>query len=296
MEEKKKNGKKNSEVKVNKKTPVSSKKTNTTKKKSATSKNKTVVKESTSNTAKKANTNGKKKTSTNITSKKKNSTPKKVATPKVKSEQNDSSIEEKKYVISETVVQEVEMNSNDISPIEASTSMQKHEIPVMNYFIAMIAIVWVFIIAFLGFHLYQTHLEALYQEGYFNQKENIKKITLEEVENVIKNSKENNIFILFNFHYEKEHYELEKDLEQIIQDYHFEDNFYYVDITNVKNSENCDIRCKINQKFGEETIKNLPAIVYLKDKKVIDVAQREDKKVLEESDFGKLLDSYEFQK
>lgn len=288
------NGKTSSLSKPNQKKASTSKKTssNTTKKVESTSKTK---EKKTASSIKKETSSSKKQSSSKTASKK--------AFPETIEEGNKTSKKrnvkterEEKYVISETIPQEIEMPISEVEMEEKKDLEQKYEIPIANYFIAIIAIIWVFVIAFLGFHLYKTHQEALYQEGYFNHKGNVKKTTLDEVQKLMENKKEESLFLLFNYHKEKEHYELEEKLAQIIQDYHLENQFYYIDITDYKVIDNCDISCALKKEFEIDEIQNLPAIFYIKDKKVIDIAKREDKQVLEASDFVKILDMYEFKK
>ena len=85
-------------------------------------------------------------------------------------------------------------------------------------------------------------------------------------------------------------------MEKIIEEYHLKDQFYYVDLSREESQTNCSSDCAINQELGTNLVHNLPAIVYYKNNVVVDVAQREDQKVLEAADFVKLLDMYEFKK
>ena len=297
MEEKEKNTKANvkssggkkeqkkSSSNAKKRTTSTTKKSVPSKKAGETKKQSTVRKKATTTKKQAAlNQTQKNKSLNGKTEKKQKNNPKKETKPT-----------KEKYVISETIPQEMEEIHAEINGEKKITSFEKYEIPVTNYFIAIIAIVWTFVIAFLGFHLYKTHQESLYKEGYFNHTGIIQKTTFENIHDIMENSGEKELFILFNYHSEKEHYELEEDLEQIIEDYHLKHNFYYIDIMNYKEVANCDLSCAVNRELGSE-IKTFPAIFYIKEKKVIDVAKRDDKKVLEASDFVKLLDMYEFKK
>ena len=178
----------------------------------------------------------------------------------------------------------------------------KKEIPVSNYLIVAIIVIWVFIIAFIGFKLYGRYEEKLYQDGYYIHegyfKENasknvsIQKLNLADVNQVITSSS-GNLFIFFNFRGYEETYQLEKDLVNVLLEHHIQNNFYYVDLTDVPTSESCGLPCAINSELHRSEFTNAPAIAYYKNGQLMDIAQREDKKVLEAADFVKVLDMYE---
>lgn len=172
----------------------------------------------------------------------------------------------------------------------------KKVVPISSYLIAAIIVVWVIIIAYVGYELSRRHQENLYQEGYFiHENIDIKKISLEEAKNVSHNSTKAT-FILFNYRGYEETYDLEKDIWKIVQEYHLENDFYYVDLTDENGSINCDLACVINTGLNHTKFKNVPVVAYYERGTLVDVAQREDVKILEAADFVKLLDMYEFRK
>lgn len=238
----------------------------------------------------------KKATTTKSSTEIKKSTPKKIVA-KNTSKKKTEAFEEKR-VITQTVPEEVNITFEKKAEVKKDDQIKK-EIPFLNYIVAVIAIIWIVIIAFLGVKMNEKHQEKLYDEGYFNHnidKLSIKKSSINLIGEEIEQSSLENIFVLFNYRGEEEHYRLEKDLEKVMKDYHLENNFYYVDITDYSGILNCDVTCMINQEMNTNYVTNLPAVVYIKNKEVIDVAQREDQKILEAADFVKLLDMYEFKK
>ena len=191
---------------------------------------------------------------------------------------------------------EVMENVLEKSPVYETRRTIKKAIPLSNYLIAAIIIVWVVIIAYVGYELSRRHQENLYQEGYFiHEKIDIKKLSLTQSIKILQDQKETT-FILFNYRGYEETYQLEKDLWKIMNDYHIAKNFYYVDLTDENGTLNCDMTCVLNTSFHITNFKNVPAVAYYANGTLIDVAQREDKKVLEAADFVKLLDSYEFKR
>ncbi len=253
----------------------------------------------------------KKENETKVTAKKsvavKKTTTKKTASKPLakKDVSKEKEVEKKEIkskVLEETIVSEVEVpNVESVSEPREEVIFEtrktiKKVIPVSNYLIAAIVLVWVIIIAYVGYELSRRHQENLYQEGYFiHEKIDIQKITMEESKKVSHDSKDA-IFILYNYRGYEETYNLEKELYKIIKDYHLENSFYYVDLTDENGTINCDMTCVLNTGLKVNKFKNVPAIAYYERGTLIDVAQRDDQKVLESADFVKLLDMYEFRR
>lgn len=275
-------------------------KTSSTKQKSTTKTSESKKSSNVKSTAGKAETKTKKTTT-------KKSPVKKVTKEKLEREQEtvlkeDVLNEEKNYnVLEETIVEEESPRKEDLEiteeiPVFETRKTIKKVIPLSNYLIAAIILVWIAIIAYVGYELSRRHQENLYQEGYFiHEKIDIKKISLAEASTVAHDAKDA-VFILFNYRGYEETYELEKELWRIMNDYHIEQNFYYVDLTDENGTLNCDMTCVLNTGLHVTNFKNVPAIAYYERGTLIDVAQREDKKVLEAADFVKLLDIYEFKR
>lgn len=274
-------------------------------KKASTSKKKEEVKTTTkkATTPKKTSTTPKKKSTTASTkaSNTKRKTTTKIDTIPIESKENiqlkeSKEIKEEKYVISEDLPTDVEIVSNEEikqeEPVKEAPTIQ-----FSNIIIAAIIVVWIFILLLLGNRLYHKYQEKLYDEGYFyHENKDIKKVSVSELQNLIDTSTSHNMFLFFNYRRNKETYELERDLSTIIDDYHLQEKFYYVDLTDMVGQLNCELSCVANEGLGIESINNIPAIVYVQNKAIVDIAQREDKKILEAADFVKLLDMYEYKK
>ena len=276
-------------------------KTSSTKQKSTTKTSESKKSSSVKSTTGKAETKTKKTTT-------KKSPVKKVTKEKLEREQEKTVLkedvlnEEKNYnVLEETIIEEESPRKEDHEkteeiPVFETRKTIKKVIPLSNYLIVAIILVWIAIIAYVGYELSRRHQENLYQEGYFiHEKIDIKKISLAEASTVAHDAKDA-VFILFNYRGYEETYELEKELWRIMNDYHIEQNFYYVDLTDENGTLNCDMTCVLNTGLHVTNFKNVPAIAYYERGTLIDVAQREDKKVLEAADFVKLLDIYEFKR
>lgn len=232
--------------------------------------------------------------------KKTTKTAKKTSTVKKTTVKKTPVLEEKdfkKYIISETAPEEVVAKKTAEKKEEQHASNLAHEVPFMNYIIAFIIILWICILVFLGVHFYQKHQEERYDSGYFNSANvGVQKVSINQVYEKLGNASEEEFFVLFNFRGEKEYYDLEKELETIIRDNELEKKFYYVDVTDYAGTYNCNVVCIVNQTLETTLFEHLPAIAYIKNNKIVDIAQREDENVLQAADFMKLLDMYELKK
>ena len=70
----------------------------------------------------------------------------------------------------------------------------------------------------------------------------------------------------------EETYDLEKDIWKIVQEYHLENDFYYVDLTDENGSINCDLACVINTGLNHTKFKNVPVVAYYERGTLVDVA------------------------
>lgn len=239
----------------------------------------------------------KKKTTTTVTKKKASNTKnvsrsvKTLEAKKVKEENKVHYIEknvEPEEVL--PVMQEVSETHDEM--IESKKNNELREIPVSHYIIVGIIVVWILIFMYIGYKMTQNYRERLYDTGYFyHENIDIKKISLSEVTDVIPNS--SSTFLFFNYRGIEETYDLEKEVYQIMRDYHLQDSFYYIDLTDIDVEKQVT---EIREVLGIETLLHTPAILYYQDGNLIQIAQREDQKVLESADFVKVLDMYEFKK
>lgn len=256
-----------------KKTATKVSKTTGTKK---TSINKTVPKK----------TEVKQKTETKKTVAKK-PTVKKTVTPK---KEVAPVIELEKILVPEEVIAEVDSEIVSEKKIE-----EPKKVSAKNYIVAGIVVLVILVLSYVGYLVYQRVQEKLYDEGYFyHEKTDIKEIFYDDLSNEI-SKMTNPAFILVNGIGEKENYDLEKELDKIVNDYHLKSNFYYINFSK-QNREKSAIASELNQMFETTKIKTVPTIIYLKDGKVLDIVNRDDNQVLEAADFVKLLDIYEIKK
>lgn len=282
------------------------KKSTTTRKKTPSTEAKTTAKKSVS-TAKKKTTSKAKTPSASTTTKKKSTTTaagKKTSRTPIKKNPSVKKTASKPKPLETTILEEEktkEIKKTVEEPVAENLSSKentfyKHDFPT-NYMIAILIVIWIFMIVFFGYQLYKNHQIKLYQQGYFyHENVNIKKVQIGELTTLLSNNSNEDAFVLFNYRGQEETYKLEKDIYELLKANHLENNFYYVDMTDVVGQKDCSLSCLINGELNTEEFKNTPAVAYFKNGQLIDIAQREDQKVLEAADFAKILDIYEFRK
>lgn len=101
-------------------------------------------------------------------------------------------------------------------------------------------------------------------------------------------------FIYLSYTGDENVYNLEKNLKKIIDNYKLNDTFYLVDLTELKEKDN-DYLKTIANSIGIEKLNNLPAIIYVRDGKIVSTLDGINEVKLSADHFQKLLESYEFE-
>ena len=102
-----------------------------------------------------------------------------------------------------------------------------------------------------------------------------------------------NSFIYLSYEGNENIYNLEKQLRKVIKQYDLEDNFIYVNCSNVLEENNTIKTLKNVLSVGNKEI-ILPAIIYFKDNSPIDYIDSTNN-LLEIGNFSQLLDKYEIE-
>ncbi len=101
----------------------------------------------------------------------------------------------------------------------------------------------------------------------------------------------NNYFVYVSYTNSSEIYRMEKDLRKIINSYQLQDNFYYIDMTELM-KENGYLE-KLNNTLGltQYKITKLPTIVYFDEQMNQDnILKRADNQIFQAADFVHMLD------
>ena len=156
-------------------------------------------------------------------------------------------------------------------------------VPKKNYLYLLLMIVLVVVITFsitnINKKYQERSLEQSYFDGYINE------ISTNEL-NTILTEPSSEQFILITKTNNEEVFDFEVELKKIIKRKDLRDNFIYLDYTNKENELN-----ELNNILNAN-IKNIPAIIYIKNGELMKIIESE-KDILRAEEFDKLLDEYE---
>lgn len=156
-----------------------------------------------------------------------------------------------------------------------------------NYIYAALFIIAVALICWYIFSWWNVKTKEKYLNSYLLSTNTL---TLEikdlkEVPTVL-NDAPSTYFIYIGYTEDKDEYELEKDLKDIIDKYRINSEIYYINITEEK--EESDILNKLNETFSTDKITNTPCILYYEDSTIQDVIVNKND-IFKASDFENLL-------
>ncbi len=173
------------------------------------------------------------------------------------------------------------------------TNVNKNErfIPLKNYVIAFVVVVVIIALTFYGFAWYKVVKESRVSESYLVKEKVISKEIndLNEVD-VVFIEPPATYFIYVSYTGDEPIYNMEKEMKDVINEYHLNDSFYYLNVTSIKEAN--DLIEQVNEALHleEKKINKVPTIIYFKDGKVVDMITREDDSLITSSDLEKLLD------
>ena len=90
-------------------------------------------------------------------------------------------------------------------------------------------------------------------------------------------------FVYISYTNDEKVYSFEKKLKKLIDNYNLKDEFYFVNVTNIKNDEN--FYKEINNTFNTKLINNIPCILHFKNNEL--------KKVIYNKDLNKTYTNFE---
>lgn len=169
----------------------------------------------------------------------------------------------------------------------------KKNIPPRNYLIIVILAISIIFGTMYFFEVKEINNKELTDESFLISTSTVSLIinTLEELETTLIESP-NNLFIFTGYTDDLNEYNLEEDLKPIIDEYSLKDQFYYLDITELKNEENYFE--DISKILGTE-IESYPVIIYIANDEAVNKIYSINE-MIKSSDFENLLSLYEFEK
>ena len=165
-------------------------------------------------------------------------------------------------------------------------------IPMKNYIIAVGLVIAAVLLTLYGFAWYNVLKENKISQSYLVKSKVISNEiqNLEELEAVFAEAPDE-YFIYISYTGQEDIYNMEKDLKKVINKNELNDQFYYLNVTSIKDKQNYleDINTSLKL---DKKVKQIPTIAYIKEGRVVDIIDKEDDNMMNVGDFQKLLDVY----
>lgn len=170
-------------------------------------------------------------------------------------------------------------------------------IPTKNYVLAFVIVVVIILITWYSFAWYNVFQEKKVSESYLIKEKVISnEITnLDSIEDVFSEAPDS-YFVYVSYTGTKEIYNIEKKLQDVINEYNLNDSIYFLNITEIKEKENYIEEINNALKLNDIKIEKVPTIIYFKEGKAVDITSRKDDNIIDENDFKQLLDINNFKK
>lgn len=167
----------------------------------------------------------------------------------------------------------------------------------LNYLYALLIFAGVILITMYIFSWYQVKKEERLMTSYLISSKTIES-SINDLESLtqIRQEAPSSYFLYFGYTGDDDVYNFEKSLKRIIDDYKLNDMFYYINLTNLMET-NPNYLEEVASNLGIEKLKNVPAIIYVKDGKITkdNILDGINNSKLSIANFEELLDIYEFE-
>jgi len=192
---------------------------------------------------------------------------------------------------------EVATKSSNLKKSRKIRNKSTNYINPKNYFYAIIILIGGILLALYIFEWYQVKKEEKLMTSYLISSNTIES-NISDIESLSQIVQEapSSYFIYIGYTEDEEVYKLEKELKRVIDKYKLNDEFYYIDITELKENNDNYLE-QINDKLRIKHLEKVPAIIYVKEGKILEsnILDGVNNTLFKVSDFEKLLDVYEFQ-
>lgn len=159
-----------------------------------------------------------------------------------------------------------------------------------RYCLATTITIGTILITYLCYLLFIDITDKVYGTSYL-EKNNLVKETININNYNISNN--GDYFLYISYRGQKDIYNLEKNLKDLIKKYNLQDKFYYIDVTDKLGNKELLQEINTALKLEAFQVKQVPTIIYFnKNNEVLrnNIITREDNNLIEAADFQKLLD------
>lgn len=164
-------------------------------------------------------------------------------------------------------------------------------IPIKNYFIALLLVVVIVFLTWYGFAWYEVAKENKLSTSYLVKEKIISK-EISDLQEAIEVFSEppSSYYLLISYNGDEDVYNMEKSLISLINEYNLNDYIYYLNVTSIKDEDNCIAQINTALSLEDVKVSQIPTIVYFNNGKAVDVIERLDDNLMNTGDFQKLLD------
>lgn len=182
-------------------------------------------------------------------------------------------------------------NKNTPKKVSKQTKKQKeYQEMYKRYCLATTIILGTILITYICYLLFIDITDKIYNTSYL-EKNNLVKETINISDYNISN--DGDYFIYISYRGQKDIYNLEKNLKELIKKYNLQDKLYYIDVTDKLGNKELLQEINTTLKLEDFQVKQVPTIIYFnKNNEVLrnNIITREDNNLIESADFQKLLD------
>jgi len=149
--------------------------------------------------------------------------------------------------------------------------VKNNESSMKDLIIILLSIVVVILLALYFYKWYQVKQDEKYMESYLINTNtiNLEMTEIEEIKTVLSETP-SYYFVYIGYTKDKDIYDFEKELKPLITDYDIQNNFYYLNITNIRKHDNYKESIAKELGIDKNKINDLPVILYFKDGKLVE--------------------------
>lgn len=190
------------------------------------------------------------------------------------------------------------MESEGYDRMSAIKKNEKY-IPTKNYITAIVLILAIVLLSLYFFEWYKVYQEDQVKESYLVKNGTITNVVnIEEIETVFVDTPPEDYFVYISYTGDKDIYEMEKELVDVINEYDLNDKFYFINVTDSMEKKNYIDELNASLQLEEQKITKVPTILYVKNGELAKdgILTREDDHIINAGDFAQFLETKEYQK
>lgn len=178
-----------------------------------------------------------------------------------------------------------------------SAVVKNKKIPSKNYLYALLILVGGILFVLYIFEWINVKTQEKLMTSYLISSNTINSRVedLDSLNQILKETS-SSYFVYLSYTGNEDIYKFEKELKRVIDNYDLSDNFYYVDLTKIKDA-NENYLNDVKQKLNVNTLEQVPAIIFVKDGKIenANVLDGVNGTMLKVADVENLLDIYDYE-